>query len=268
MKSLEYPLGPSLLTQSQCDKIHSPVLTTCLQKCGVPSTLARAIVHGPPQYGGLNFTNLYTEAGIQKLELFIGHVRKNDRTGSIIHTALGVLQQEVGISTPVLESPYEKYKAIVTKSWISELWQFISRIKGTITYARAWTPTPTFSQDINIMEEVMKWDLSDDTKYRINICRLKKRVYYLGDLLDPTGTRFKSDALTLTEGIHNNKFPTIQLPPTFHELWQSTIRRLLHQSPIGRRLGKLTSSHTFQWTLSESRQILIQAQESSVSRTP
>ena len=40
--------------------------------------IARDIVHGPSQLGGLNFKNLYTENGVQKIELMLGHLPTHD----------------------------------------------------------------------------------------------------------------------------------------------------------------------------------------------
>ena len=39
MKSLEYPLGPSLLSKPQCHQIQSPALTECLKRNGIVSTI-------------------------------------------------------------------------------------------------------------------------------------------------------------------------------------------------------------------------------------
>ena len=66
MKTLEYPLGASLMTEAQCEHVQSPALTTNLQKSGIISTISRYIIHEPTKYGDLNFTNLYTESGTQK----------------------------------------------------------------------------------------------------------------------------------------------------------------------------------------------------------
>ena len=102
MKSLEYPLGASLLTEKQCENIQSPALKTTLQKCGIVSNISRDIVHGPSKYCGLNFPNLYTESDIQKIRLLIGHICKKDKTGNILSTALGCAQQEIGITSFIL----------------------------------------------------------------------------------------------------------------------------------------------------------------------
>ena len=116
MKILEYPLGASLLTKSQCDIAQSPALTTSLKKFDIVSTISRDIIFGPAKYCGLNFSNLYMESGIQKIKLLLGHIRKNDKTGSILKVALGCAQQEIGIAQPLLEAPYSQYGAFCSNS--------------------------------------------------------------------------------------------------------------------------------------------------------
>lgn len=125
MPVLQYPLGASLFKESQCEHIQSPTLTTVLQKYGIVSTIARDIVHGPARYGGLNLTNLFTDAGCQKIRLLLGHIQKGDNTGDIIKVALGCAQQEIGISTPIFTEPYSNYKPISTPSWIQYIWEFL-----------------------------------------------------------------------------------------------------------------------------------------------
>lgn len=106
IKSLEYPLGASLMTESQCKHAQSPALTTTLQKYGIIFTISRDIVHGPTKYKGLNFLNLYTVVGTQKVCILLGHIQKQDKTGKILTIALGYSQQEIGISTLILMNPY------------------------------------------------------------------------------------------------------------------------------------------------------------------
>jgi len=259
MKSLEFPVGACLLSESQCNRIQSPALTTCLQKNGVLSTLSRAIVYGPSKMCGLNFKNLYTESGIQKIELLIGHTRKMDKTGQILQVALGCLQQEIGVTDPVLSLPFNEYKSIATKSWMVSLWSFLHDISGSIKHTDVWVPVPKFCYDVNIMEQVLHRNYTEAQRYKINMCRLFKKVYFVGELLDITGTKLKPDILDLTKpGFHNDKFPRIQLPISFHELWRSVVRDLIATTKTGKNLGEVAHVASFQYCLDESRKVLLQ----------
>ena len=70
-------------------------MTTILQKSGIVSMIARDIIHRTSRYCGINFTNLYTDAGYQKIKLLLGYIRKGDKTADILKVALGFKQQEI-----------------------------------------------------------------------------------------------------------------------------------------------------------------------------
>jgi len=258
MKSLEFPLGASLLNEKQCKHIQSPALSSCLQKTGVASTMSRSLVFGPKRFCGLGFRNLYTEAGIQKLELFMGHIRKLDVTGTIILIALACLQQEIGISVPVLSSSYTLYSCIVTPSWNQNLWCFLNDISGTMVFPQTWTPRSCFQYDTNIMEQVIHMNFSAKQKYQINMCRLYKKVYYLGELLNVTGTKFRPHIFDLSKpGFHNDKFPQISLPSSFAELWKSAILAISKNRDLGTSFGLLRDISSYEYCLDSSMQILL-----------
>jgi len=145
-------------------------------------------------------------------------------------------------------------------SWMKQLWKFLEEIGGLIRHVNVWTPIPKFSNDSNIMEAVAQWDISDAMKYKINACRLYKRCYFIGDLLDPTGVQFLPGALTLqTRLFHSDKFPSDEVPPGFTEVWQYAVRRLVQQKGIGTHLGHLQSVATHAWSLDSTKTILVQS---------
>lgn len=143
---------------------------TVLQKCGIISTIARDIIHGPPRYGGLNLTKLYTDNGCQKIRLLLGHIRKGDKTSDIIKVALGCAQQEIGISTPILTEPYTTYAPISTPSWIQHIWKFLELVGGTIEYPSAWTPPRPFEHDVNLVEFIASQQPAPHIFNMFNIC--------------------------------------------------------------------------------------------------
>ena len=97
IKSLQYPLGVSIIQETQCDHIQSPVMTKVLQKYVIVSTIARDIINGPSRYCGLKFKNIYKDDGCQKIRPLLGYILKGDKTEDIINVALCLTQQETGI---------------------------------------------------------------------------------------------------------------------------------------------------------------------------
>jgi len=257
--ALQYPLGVSMLSEKQCDNLLIPAMTPLLRKLGIVSTVNREIVHGPYEYGGLQIPNLFTIQGIHKIKMFLGHMRKEDTTGSIVKIALGILQQEIGVSTPVLELPFKKYSLLASHCWMKELWRFLSSIEGSIKVEQSWVPTPAYSNDTNIMETVLEWDISEKQKQQINLCRLYFRVYYLGEILDSTASRLKRSILSFSsQNYHQDKFPKIEIPTSFHDIWNYAVRRLIRDNPIGTSLGYLVSTNSFQWKTIDDGDFLIQ----------
>lgn len=45
--------------------------------------------------------------------MLLGHTQKQDTTATIINIALGTAQQQVEVSTPLLESNYMKYSHLL-----------------------------------------------------------------------------------------------------------------------------------------------------------
>ena len=265
LKSLEYPLGVSLLSAQQCYDILVPVLTPYLNKISVNSKTPRTIVHGPIEHAGFQIPDLYTSQGMQKIQLLLGHMRKQDTTGEILNIAMAIAQQEVGITIPILVASYKKYNFLLSHSWIKCMWLFLYQIEATIVVPDVWTPSPCYANDVNIMEQVVKWDLPIDKIKDINLSRLYMRVYFVGELLDTSKTRLKNGIrLFRPNNYHNDKFPAVpKLPKRFQEIWTYTINRLVSETPLGNFLGSLRSSLSIEWSISESMLYLFKTQKNN-----
>jgi len=268
LKALEYPLGVSLLTEKQCDGIMVPIMSPFLRKLGFNSKTPRSIVYGPLQHGGLQVPNLYTSQGIQKIRMFLGHTRKQDRTGTILAIALGVSQQEIGIHIPILESDYDTYSKYSSDSWIQRLWQFLHSVQAKIILQTPWVPSPRYKNDVNIMYRVSEMNISKEQKYKVNICRMYLRVYFLGEILDTSKTKLKDNIMNVTyRGYHNDKFPLIPRPPqSFIQVWQSVLRDIISTSNLGRHLGPIVSTLSFEWRISECFSLLFQYEKNVRTR--
>jgi hypothetical protein len=68
------------LSQQDCDELTSKIFMALLPKLHVNRHTARSIVFGGEKYGGLALPNLYITQGVDKLKLFLGHLRIQDRT--------------------------------------------------------------------------------------------------------------------------------------------------------------------------------------------
>lgn len=87
------------------------------------------------------------------------------------------------------------------------------------------------------------------TLHNFNVFRLHKKVYYLGDILYPKGTKLRTKALNIHHrGYHDEKFPSFNLPPRdteFYDLWNTYLRQMVQSTPLGRSPGTPLSYQSY-----------------------
>jgi hypothetical protein len=108
------------LSQQDCDKLTSTIFLALLPKLHVNRHTTRSIIFGPEKYGGLALPNLYITQGVDKLHLFLGHLRLQDRTGNLIHIDQIYLQLLSGCGSFVLNCPANDFKWLEA-GWLSSL---------------------------------------------------------------------------------------------------------------------------------------------------
>jgi hypothetical protein len=99
---------PPLLSfnKNQCDKLMTPILQSLLPKLHINRNTARSIVYAHIELGGLSLPILYTVQGLDKVQLFLGHIRLGDRTGKLLHINLTYVQLLSGSSQFFIYQPY------------------------------------------------------------------------------------------------------------------------------------------------------------------
>jgi hypothetical protein len=77
IKTLQYLLTATTLTEQQCKEIIRPILKTALALCNAQSNLPRALVHGTLHSRGLNIPNLYWTQLIYHVQLILWHMHRD-----------------------------------------------------------------------------------------------------------------------------------------------------------------------------------------------
>ena len=186
LPKLRYQPPLLALTQQQCHKIQSIVLQALLPKLHINRHTARSIIHGPATLGGLALPQLYTTQGIDKLELFLGHLRISDRTGQLIHSDLTFLQLLSGSGTFILNQDYKRYQW-VEKGWLTSIWAFIQTSAIQLVYPNQWIPKLTRAYDQFLMEFFNTLGLPPKTMEQLNMCRLYLQVITISDITSACG---------------------------------------------------------------------------------
>jgi hypothetical protein len=164
----------------------SQIFRAILPKMHVNHNTSRAIVHGPEELGGLNLPNMYVIQGVDKLKLFLGHLRIQDRTGQLLHIALGYLQLLSGTGSFTLNLDYEQFRWVET-GWLTSLWEFTSKSMLTFDYPLQWLPSLPWSNDIFIMDHFCNQDCKDNIMGLLSRCRLYLQVITLSDITSADG---------------------------------------------------------------------------------
>jgi hypothetical protein len=186
LPKLRYQPPLLALTQKQCNTIQSIVLQALLPKLHINRNTARSIVHGPAELGGLALPQLHTTQGIDKLELFLGHLRIQDRTGQMIHSDLTYLQQLSGSGTFILNQDQKHYQW-VEQGWLTSIWAFLQSSAIQLVYPDQWIPTLPRAHDQFLMEFFNTLGLPTNTMERLNRCRLYLKVITISDITSACG---------------------------------------------------------------------------------
>jgi hypothetical protein len=238
------------LTTQECDKLMSPILMAILLKMHLNRNTSRAIIHGAEEMGGLAIPHLYTIQGINKIKLFVSHLRLQDRTAKLIHIDLSYIQLLTGTGDFFLNKDYEKFSWMET-GWISSLWEFSSKINLTFSYPSAWQPPLPRQEDIFLTDFFIRQNLPHKELDVLNRCCLYLQVVTLSDIAAANGQYILPGA---RNGVRDNaRVSRLSWPeqgkPTAGEWsqWKSALSSLELYGRLKVPLEKWISSPHQQW---------------------
>jgi hypothetical protein len=136
-----YQLPVLSVSQKDCDHITSIALMAFLPKIHINRNTARSIVHGPIILGGLAIPNIHKVQGKDKLHLFLGHLRLQDHTGTLIAINLSFLQLNSGSQQFILNEDSSIFKWIES-GWMTSPWDFMHKARIQISCPNHWLPKP------------------------------------------------------------------------------------------------------------------------------
>ena len=171
-------------TENQLSAIQSTIVGPCLSVAGYNQKFPRAIVFGPKKYGGLGWEDISVLNIYEKLKLFIGSIRLQDKLGAMLLIQLTWLQLFAGIGTPLLE--YTKIIPYLPVGWLTNIHHQLVTLGIQICLSSGWTPTKQREHDFVLMDRVHahvpRWAWEG-----INRCRLFLQATTLADLVTADG---------------------------------------------------------------------------------
>jgi hypothetical protein len=174
------------LSQKECDKLTSMIMVALLPCLHVNRNTAHSIIFGPETYGGLSLPNIYITQGIDKLKLFLGHLRTQDRTGQLIHIDMTYLQLLTGSGNLFLNQPEQQFRWLET-GWLQSLWAFTSRYSFNFLYPEGWIPRKPWEEDLFLMDAFNKQHIPINHMRILNRCRIYLQVITMSDISTADG---------------------------------------------------------------------------------
>jgi hypothetical protein len=109
MKTLEYPLMATSLSNAQCDSIMKTILDAGLPVLGLNRHIPRTVVHGPKRYQGIGILDLWiVQQGILKLWLAIAHGDAHTITGCLLRALFSLHMIGLGLPGYLMKQDYKK----------------------------------------------------------------------------------------------------------------------------------------------------------------
>ena len=228
MKSLEWPLVATTITESQCDSIMSSVVQTGLRSARVQSQLDEALVYGPEDYLGMGLPNLYYEAGIQKVLHVLQHAHSDTLSGKILRANLQGMQTVVGTEQFFLNVRFHPFQVATEKSWMQSLWRFVS--ETNITFDYHWPSRNKRVGDGYLTDLFLSWGYTGSKMKSLQKCRIYLQATTVADIADVSGTEIYQAIrnhqrrldIPSTEGWPHQPRP----PGSDWRIWDTAIKRL------------------------------------------
>jgi hypothetical protein len=238
------------LSQQDCDKLTSKIFMALLPKLHVNRHMARSIVFGGEKYGGLALPNLYITQGVDKLKLFLGHLRIQDRTGQLIYIDMSYIQLLTGSGTLFLNHATTSF-LWVESGWLQSLWFFTSRYSLQFLYPSGWIPSKPRRHDVFLMDAFHTHLPSISTLRILNQCRLYLQVITLSDIATADGKLILPEAkqgVPLSDRLSTLLWPAQGNPSKVDwVVWKYYLQHLEDQGRIIQPLGEWLSPTHQKW---------------------
>ena len=262
LKTLEYPLTATTLTEKECGEIMKPILKAGLSHSGIVSTLPRDLVFSPIKYQGLGLPDLYVTQGITHIQQILKFCRSQAITGTLLRCSMEELKVELGLPGPVLSKAFSAFGILATDSWLKHTWKFLSSNDMAIEDVLEEIPERA-ENDQYLMQAFYNAGFRGWELRRLNLCRLYLQVATISDLVTADG---KTITLSAWEGQTDNRTarPAVEWPnqgrpgSSDWQRWQSALvntfglsRNRSLEVPIGNWKDKDSDWHWFYDPLSE-----------------
>jgi hypothetical protein len=151
---ISYMLHGTSLTKPQCLSINKIIKPSLVPLLRLNRHYPTAILHGPIDYGGMEFPDTYTLQDQIQLDYLIKQLRWDKVVANAFLVTLDSVQLCSGYTSPILEQT-EMMISYLQPSYIIALRHRLHEMDATLWIEKAWTPKLQRVGDRAIMEAVL-----------------------------------------------------------------------------------------------------------------
>ena len=210
MKTLEYPMTATTISEAEWESIMVPLLQTGLPCAGISSKFPRDVLYGPSTFQGFGVIHPWYHQQLTHLIVLMEHTQQNTITGQLLTTSFEQLRLEIGTSGFLTDNPYKALQATTTKTWLSDLWEFAARFQIQIRDDLGQLQLQR-QNDKFLMDEFIRAGYTGTQLKQLNECRMFLHATTLSDIVTIDG---KKITINSRNGIHDDHGPLYQWPRT------------------------------------------------------
>ena len=182
LKSIQYPLPATTLTEERCASIMKPLLKVGLPSSGIVRTIPRALVFGPKYYQGLGCPCLFTHQQADHVERLMKYcMAEENMTGQLIRQSVEASKLEIGCTGPLMSQSFKQVGILATSTWVTKTWEFLDangmRLEDTCPEICSCR-----ENDSLIIPSFLEAGFHGLALKRLNLCRLYLQVVSVGEL--------------------------------------------------------------------------------------
>jgi len=206
-------LESSCLTKSDCDEI---------MKYYMPQICYGYHIHGhfeqaTQKYEGLEVLHPYDLVGLQKMKFLMKQIKNDDKTGKLSKIPMEYKQLQTGIGKPFYIQQFDKWKTIVTQTWMTHLWQYINEAEATMEISDFWIPRKQRENEYFSMDILLPNIPNAKIHYKVNTY-----VISLSDISTLNGKELLKEICNNDiNRIRKIKRPRQEVPYGWWKLWRS-----------------------------------------------
>ena len=270
LKSLQYPLPATTLTEEECRWIMAPLLAQGLPASGVVRSIPRAVVYGPVKFQGLGIPNLYTFQQTQHILRILKYCLVEENiTGQLIRHSLEATKLEIGCEGSVLMKSFDEVGCLTTSTWLTHTWKFLSennmRIEDSVPELELQREGDQYL--IRLFQQAR---FKGGQLQRLNLCRIFLKVVTVSDIATGCGMFISTSAWNgKVDGTRSERYDwPNQGEPSARDwdLWRSALQVSLcsRQRVLQRRLGRWFANASARWYYDERSEQLFEAENDRV----